>query len=647
MERKNEALRGAASGGRADEVRRLVELGANVQAPGLFGYTALHWAADEGHIETLKILVKLGADVGTQNHDAETALHLAAVRGHLETVKVLVELGADVDTQDENGVTALHLAARNGNTGTAKVLVEMRADMGLRDKSGHTALDLAGEEGHTDTVKVLKDLSDARNMQPQDMEPLNEALRRAASGGQLHDLRKFLESGADVHAHDLFGRSALHLAASYGNTEIVKALVALGVDVCTQSRDGRVALQFAAENGHTETVRVLEEAAGTPTVHSQEEVRHPNVVGLDQEHAAPQLGRSFAQWNQQSASQLSQLKVYTYLELTTATDNFSARSKIGEGGFGKVYRGKLQGMPVAIKKLDSESLKGQDELCHELEMLATISHRNLVKLHGWCQKEPCLVYELCDRGSLENCLCRLRWYDRVRVATEVCHALIFLHSRKPDGVTHLNIKPSNVLFDHLWNAKLADVGISKFRCHEGEAHSSTRACAGSHAQFNPDFQAAVQAPSDVYSFGILLLELITGKLIHGGADIRHFVQDSVKSHNALFVDDAAGQWPLEHALAFGRLALDCAAVERSQQPDIERDVLPKLEKLRADCPWMAILCGPDEDLCIVCMEMPNTHAFYPCGHRCVCQSHAEELMASSSLCPTCCAQAIDAIRIYP
>lgn len=107
----------------------------------------------------------------------------------------------------------------------------------------------------------------------QDMEPLNEALRRAASGGQLHDLRKFLESGADVHAHDLFGRSALHLAASYGNTEIVKALVALGVDVCTQSRDGRVALQFAAENGHTETVRVLEEAAGTPTVHSQVQVR--------------------------------------------------------------------------------------------------------------------------------------------------------------------------------------------------------------------------------------------------------------------------------------------------------------------------------------------------------------------------------------
>jgi len=750
MERKNEALRGAASGGRADEVRRLVELGANVQAPGLFGYTALHWAADEGHIETLKILVKLGADVGTQNHDAETALHLAAVRGHLETVKVLVELGADVHAQDKDGHTALHLAARCQNTETVKMLMQMGADVRACGQVGDTALQLAAVEGHTDMVNALVALG--ADVRAQD-DNGKSALHSAARSGNTEIVKVLLEIGEDVNSKDVDGRTALHLAADNGHTETAKVLVDLGAKVNAQDEDGRTALPFASDNGHTETVKalvglgadvhaldddgrtslhwaavsghaetvkalvdlganvcardkdgctalelaalkghhqtgsVLQEQAGSKSAQPQSredpvksytaellsaasegqvgEVRKFVEMGADvgahcqngctalhlaamkghaetvkllvdlgayvrardefgrmpldlavdnghaetvtvleqmvsasiaqsqqKEHIAFHPDKPSPQPNQGSPSQLSHIQAYSYAELSVATDSFSPNTIIGEGGFGKVYRGKLRGMDVAIKKLDPESMQGRNELYSELSILGTIGHRHIVSLYGWCPEELCLVYELCERGSLEECLPQLRWYDRVRVAKEVCCALLCLHKREPDGIVHRDIKPSNVLLDKNWNAKLSDVGLGKIFCSkELRSIQSDPSCrttlkiVGTFAYIDPEYllTSKVSFSSDVYSLGMLLLHMVTGKPVHGDVNCRHVAEDALEGRNSPFVDEAAGPWPLDQALAFARLALRCIDHRRHNRPDLENQILPHLEMLYEEC----------------------------------------------------------------
>jgi len=194
---------------------------------------------------------------------------------------------------------------------------------------------------------------------------------------------------------------------------------------------------------------------------------------------------------------ISHLQVYTHAELAEATENFSPAAVIGKGGFGKVYKGKLlRGMPVAIKKLDTDSMQGPNELYRELEILGTISHRHIVRLYGWCQEVPCLVFELCENGSLDTCLPKLHWDDRVRVATEVCRALIFLHTRKPAGVIHRDIKPSNVLLDHGWNAMLADVGVGKLLPTAEMTHVATSTLAGTFIYMDPDYLATGQVHSD-------------------------------------------------------------------------------------------------------------------------------------------------------
>jgi len=203
------------------------------------------------------------------------------------------------------------------------------------------------------------------------------------------------------------------------------------------------------------------------------------------------------------------------------------------------------------------------------------------------------VYELCENGSLDECLPQLRWHDRVRVATEVCRALLFLHKRKPEGVIHRDIKPSNVLLDGLWNAKLSDVGLGKILSSEAMTSIRQRSVckkssqlAGTFSYMDPDYMAhgQVSFSSDVYSLGMLLLTVIIGEPAQGNMTSREIAEDAVEGANDSFVDEKAGPWPLQHALAFAKLALHCADPRRRRRPDLEKDVLPALEKLYAECP---------------------------------------------------------------
>ncbi|KAL5197581.1 hypothetical protein ABZP36_001093 [Zizania latifolia] len=215
---------------------------------------------------------------------------------------------------------------------------------------------------------------------------------------------------------------------------------------------------------------------------------------------------------------------FLYGQLATATNNFSEDGKLGEGGFGSVYRGSLSEpgglqLQVAVKRISKASKQGRKEYGSEVKIISRLRHRNLVQLVGWChgRGDFLLVYELVPNGSLDAHLYRddgsgtLPWPSRYEIALGLGSALLYLHSGCDKCVVHRDIKPSNVMLDSSFAAKLGDFGLAKLVDH-GET-SQTTVLAGTMGYMDPEYAASGKAStaSDVYSFGIVLLEICCGR----------------------------------------------------------------------------------------------------------------------------------------
>ncbi|KAF5791140.1 putative transferase, protein kinase RLK-Pelle-RLCK-VIIa-2 family [Helianthus annuus] len=224
------------------------------------------------------------------------------------------------------------------------------------------------------------------------------------------------------------------------------------------------------------------------------------------------------------------LKVYTYSDLKACTRSFKSDMVLGVGGFGTVYKGWVDektllpskngtGFMVAIKKLNHESVQGFQEWQSEVNFLGRLSHPNVVKLLGYCREDRdlLLVYEFMQKGSLENHLFRrgsavqpLSWNLRLKIAIGAARGLAFLHS-SDDNVIYRDIKASNILLDGNYNAKISDFGLAKLGPSGGVSHVTTRVM-GTHGYAAPEYIATghLYVKSDVYGFGVVLLELMTG-----------------------------------------------------------------------------------------------------------------------------------------
>ncbi|KAG0604982.1 hypothetical protein M758_9G023800 [Ceratodon purpureus] len=235
----------------------------------------------------------------------------------------------------------------------------------------------------------------------------------------------------------------------------------------------------------------------------------------------PQFGRKYEGINDPWIVP-EELHRFTLQELERATDNFSDEFYIGEGGFGKVYRGILDnGKAVAIKCASNESAQGQLEFRNELTLLSRLHHRHLCGLEGFCDEDglQILVYEFMQNGDLyeklfgENEKPTLNAAQRREIAVGIARGLEYLHSFANPPVIHRDIKLSNVLLDQYNVAKLADFGISKIS-PELNTHVSTRPL-GTMGYIDPDYFRTNQltVASDVYAFGIVLLELTTGQRV--------------------------------------------------------------------------------------------------------------------------------------
>ncbi|XP_057464747.1 L-type lectin-domain containing receptor kinase IX.1-like [Actinidia eriantha] len=212
-------------------------------------------------------------------------------------------------------------------------------------------------------------------------------------------------------------------------------------------------------------------------------------------------------------------KKFSYGQLSRATNNFSEEQKLGEGGFGGVYRGFLRDLNsyVAVKRISKGSKQGIKEYASEVRIISRLRHRNLVQLIGWCheKKELLLVYEFMESGSLDSHLFKgktmLTWATRCKIAQGLASALLYLHEEWEQCVVHRDIKSSNVMLDSNFNAKLGDFGLARLVDHE--KGSQTTVLAGTMGYLAPECVVTGKASkeTDVYSFGVVALEIACGR----------------------------------------------------------------------------------------------------------------------------------------
>ncbi|XP_020080798.1 cysteine-rich receptor-like protein kinase 8, partial [Ananas comosus] len=223
-------------------------------------------------------------------------------------------------------------------------------------------------------------------------------------------------------------------------------------------------------------------------------------------------------------SQNGETLLYNLGTLKFATNNFSDENKLGEGGFGSVYKGILQdGLEIAVKRLSINSRQGLLELTNEVAIVAKLQHRNLVRLLGFCleENEKLLVYEYLPNRSLDKFLFvhdnhgQLDWATRYKIIEGIARGLLYLHEDSRLRIVHRDLKTSNILLDQFMNPKISDFGLAKLFDMEKSRGNSSR-IVGTNGYIAPEYvrQGYFSTKSDVFSFGVLVLEIVTGRQVN-------------------------------------------------------------------------------------------------------------------------------------
>ncbi|XP_057473996.1 probable serine/threonine-protein kinase PBL23 [Actinidia eriantha] len=292
-------------------------------------------------------------------------------------------------------------------------------------------------------------------------------------------------------------------------------------------------------------------------------------------------------------------QIFSFHDLSTATQNFNPDSLVGEGGFGRVYRGCIESLSqeVAVKQLDRNGFQGNREFLVEVLLLSLLHHANLVNLVGYCADgdQRILVYEYMSNGSLEDHLLDLPpdkkpldWKTRMKIAEGAARGLEYLHEQANPPVIYRDFKASNILLDGEFNPKLSDFGLAKLGPTGDKTHVSTRVM-GTYGYCAPEYALTGQlsTKSDVYSFGVVFLEIITGRRVIDNSrpseeqNLVTWAQPLFKDKRkfSLMADPALeGNYPLKGLYQALAIAAMCLQEEASVRPLIS-DVVTALEFL--------------------------------------------------------------------
>ncbi|KAF8414035.1 hypothetical protein HHK36_002034 [Tetracentron sinense] len=219
------------------------------------------------------------------------------------------------------------------------------------------------------------------------------------------------------------------------------------------------------------------------------------------------------------------LPLFDLVTISTATDNFSNANKLGEGGFGPVYKGKLlDGQEIGVKRLSKNSLQGVDELKNEIISISKLQHNNLVRLLGCCiqGEEKMLIYEYMSNKSLDSFIfdqtrrSLLDWQKRFNIILGIARGLLYLHQDSRLRIIHRDLKASNILLDRDMNPKISDFGMARIFGGD-QVEASTSRVVGTYGYMSPEYaiDGHFSIKSDVFSFGVLVLEIVTGQKNRG------------------------------------------------------------------------------------------------------------------------------------
>ncbi|XP_048556027.1 cysteine-rich receptor-like protein kinase 10 isoform X1 [Triticum urartu] len=289
----------------------------------------------------------------------------------------------------------------------------------------------------------------------------------------------------------------------------------------------------------------------------------------------------------------SEFSLYDFDQIADATRNFSNDYKLGQGGFGAVYMGELPGgLEVAIKRLSTCSVQGLMEFKTEIQLIAKLQHTNLVRLLGCClqAEEKMLIYEYMHNKSLDCFIfdsakgAILNWERRFRIIDGIAQGLLYMHKHSRLRVIHRDLKASNILLDRDMNPKISDFGLARIFCSNVTEANTTRVV-GTHGYIAPEYasEGLFSTKSDVFSFGVLLLEIISGKRTAGFYQYGKFFNltgyayqlwQEAKWHE--MVDQVLGvDYPVTEVMKCVQVALLCVQDSADDRPSMS-DVVAML-----------------------------------------------------------------------
>ncbi|CAH8267949.1 unnamed protein product [Arabidopsis lyrata] len=273
----------------------------------------------------------------------------------------------------------------------------------------------------------------------------------------------------------------------------------------------------------------------------------------------------------------SEMLEYSFMEINEATNEFDPSWKLGEGKYGSIYKGNLQHLQVAVKMLPSYGSLNHFEFERRVEILSRVRHPNLVTLMGACPESRSLIYQYIPNGSLEDCFSSennvpaLSWESRIRIASEICSALLFLHTNIP-CIIHGNLKPSKILLDSNLVTKVNDYGISQLIPIDGFDKSDP------HVDPHYFVSREMTLESDIYAFGIILLLLLTRRPVSG---ILRDVKCALENDNiSAVLDNSAGAWPIARGKKLANVAIRCCKKNPMNRPDLAV-VLRFIDRMKA------------------------------------------------------------------
>ena len=582
------------------------------------------------------------------DHVGRTALHEAAQSNSTSVVQILLDSSSNpaggarlTAMTDDRECTALHYTTLRDCVGAAKLLVARGgSDVNHNSKVRHSPL---LPDGGTALVWAAR----------------NNAGKVAAF---------LLDSGADVNATTAEGMTALHTASAHNNKDIVRLLLSRGANLALKDASGRTALDVAANN-IIKAVLQQQQSQPQPKPSPLPRQRPPQPPPPP---PPPSISSSAA------SNPKIQCRSFPFSELATATDHFSRVRFLGSGGFGKVHRGVLKsGTEVAVKSFES-SRRGEDDkqFMAEIKTLAQFQHPHILQLMGVSTDGPalCLVYAFMSGGSLSSRLhttsskisssssssSSLTWQHRLTISRDVADALAYLHVVAQK--VHRDIKSDNILLDDNGVARVGDFGL--VRDVRGMS-SHTSHVIGTQGYMSPEYyrDGEVSHAMDVFAFGVVLLEILTGfaafdprlkpasLLSRVESELDAFIRNTSNNFTRYFAPEVSASASKGHLLKVTRIASLCVEPKPSSRPDMASVYLDLKEitkqSLSSSSSSPPPSSSPPAGKCVICMTEPATTAAVPCGHACMCRDDAARLLRESLPCPMCRAAVTRVMRVFP